>query len=72
MYYPKPSLNSELVFVKYTESGTSAESAAFPNSEILTLEENVFVNRNGKMPWTMEIKNILSDHSANLQVLRRC
>ena len=38
---PDEGVDDITVFVKYTESGTSAESAAFPNSEILTLEENV-------------------------------
>ena len=38
---PDEGVDDITIFVKYTQSGTSAESVAFPNSELLTLEENV-------------------------------
>ena len=38
---PDEGVDDITIFVKYTQSGTSGESAAFPNSELLTLEENV-------------------------------
>jgi hypothetical protein len=38
---PDEGVDDITLFVKYTESGTTSESVAFPNSEILTLEENV-------------------------------
>ena len=38
---PDEGVEDITIFLKYTQSGTSAESVAFPNSELLTLEENV-------------------------------
>ena len=38
---PEEGVDEITIFVKYITSGTSGESEAFPNGEILTLEENV-------------------------------
>ena len=38
---PDEGVDDITIFVKYVTSGTSGESEAFPNGEILTLEENV-------------------------------
>ena len=38
---PDEGVDEITIFVKYITSGTSGESEAFPNGEILTLEENV-------------------------------
>ena len=38
---PEEGVDDITIFVKYVTSGTSGESEAFPNGEILTLEENV-------------------------------
>ena len=38
---PEEGVDDITIFVKYIQSGTNGESEAFPNGEILTLEENV-------------------------------
>ena len=38
---PNEGVDDITIFVKYLESGTSSESSAFPNEEILILEENI-------------------------------
>tara|TARA_B100000902_G_scaffold87605_1_gene91646 strand:- start:896 stop:8434 length:7539 start_codon:yes stop_codon:yes gene_type:complete len=38
---PDEGVEDITLFVKYTESGVTSESTAFPNEEILTLEENI-------------------------------